>query len=205
VKLQELDERYSREPLHDAHVDTREGFLREQAEAESATLRERQEGIAAAAQNKIAALLSGRYTTPSKFDKGGNRIETTCDIKKSELVKSIVNLYKESVLNGGGAQSWANYETAFRDKATLIKDESERDALLDLVNNEENKALWALARGPFTPADRRQAIRSNMAAGMSEQEANAKADTVEENIQRSSRDAEKILQRMGIDTYNLHL
>ncbi len=208
VKLQELDQHFavapqevlSNEPLHDAHVGAREAFVSQQDQEELRKYNERQEAIKREATQKVGDIFSARNSTDAfRFSPKGEKVVLNEDRKKIDMIKALKNLAAESRKDKGAA-GWEPYRQALVEQIKKTGNESERLVLQELLDED---IFTVLARAPLTAEDQKRIERKDVEAGMSEEEAKEHAANIIANAKARSAQAESILAKMGVDTYNL--
>lgn len=193
--------RYERDPH--AHVDAYEENKRQQefqavlqTEDNLESVREKENRIKAESEAVVSQIFTRRNEQSRDRDASG---------KKIDLVKAVITLFKNSAMKEGqSVTDWNKYQAAFMEKASMISDPNERQALEDLVNNQGNGALNALARGPITEEQRSSAERKMIEPGLSAEEARTKLDNLQANRKKELADAKEILDRIDPNlSYNL--
>lgn len=159
-------------------------------------VRERESRIKEAAEADISKIFSARNEQSRDRDSSG---------KKIDLVKAVIKLFKNSTMGEGqSVVDWQKYQAAVMEKASMISNPSERQALEALVDNQGNGALNALARGPITAEERSSAEKRLIVSGISEEDAHKRLDNLESSRNSALEDAKKILDTIDPDlSYNL--
>ena len=191
----------------DEHVKAYEAYKRKQEDEQEfqaglqtqdnlESVREKENRIKAESEAVVSQIFTRRNEQSRDRDASG---------KKIDLVKAVITLFKNSVMKEGqSVTDWNKYQAAVMEKASMISDPNERQALEALVNNQGNGALNALARGPITQEQRSSAERKMVESGLSTEEARTKLDNLQAARDRNLADAKKILDAIDPDlSYNL--